>query len=184
MRAKISSPDKRLFPADGITKLDLATYYERVGEWIVPHVRDRPLSLQIFPDGIEGTGFFQKNVPKHYPDWIRRVEVRKEGGKVIHPVVTDGETLPYLVGQNSVTPHVWLSRCDRIHQPDRMVVDLDPPPGEDFPAVRRAARRAGELELRDPVVRKQPFVRARDLRLHEGRSRTTSRAGLSSRRPR
>ena len=83
MRAKISSPDKLLFPADGVTKADLASYYERVAEWIVPHVRERPLSLQIFPDGIEGKGFFQKNVPKHYPDWIRRVEVRKEGGTVI-----------------------------------------------------------------------------------------------------
>jgi bifunctional non-homologous end joining protein LigD len=155
VRAKISSPDKRLFPTDGITKLDVANYYERVSEWMVPHVRDRPLSLQVFPDGIEGTGFFQKNVPKHYPDWIRRVEVRKEGGKVIHPVVTDAETLPYLVGQNTITPHVWLSRCDRIHQPDRMVVDLDPPPGENFPAVRRAARQAGEL-LRE--IGLEPFA--------------------------
>jgi bifunctional non-homologous end joining protein LigD len=155
VRAKISSPDKRLFPDDGITKLDLADYYERVAEWIVPHVRDRPLSLQIFPAGIEAQGFFQKNVPKHYPDWIRRVEVRKEGGKVIHPVVTDAETLPYLVGQNTVTPHVWLSRCDRVHLPDRMVVDLDPPPGDDFPAVRRAARQAGEL-LRE--IGLEPFA--------------------------
>ena len=60
-------------------------------------------------------------------------------------MVSDGETLPYLVGQNTITPHVWLSRCDRVGQPDRMVVDLDPPPGEDFPAVRRAARQAGDL---------------------------------------
>ena len=155
MRAKLSHPDKLLFPDDGITKADLASYYERVAEWMVPHARERPLSLQIFPEGIEGKGFFQKNVPKHYPDWVRRVEVAKEGGRVVHAVVTDAETLPYLTGQNTITPHVWLSRADRVHQPDRMVVDLDPPPGEDFPAVRRAARWTGDL-LRE--IGLEPFA--------------------------
>ncbi|MGH2763946.1 MAG: non-homologous end-joining DNA ligase [Thermoleophilaceae bacterium] len=155
MRAKLSSPDKLLFPADGITKADLARYYERVAEWMVPHVADRPLSLQRFPDGIEGQGFFHKNVPPHYPDWVRRVEVQKEGGTVVHAVVSDADTLPYLVGQNAITPHVWLSRADRVHQPDRMVVDLDPPPESDFPAVRRAARRAGDL-LRE--IGLEPFA--------------------------
>jgi bifunctional non-homologous end joining protein LigD len=145
VRAKISSPDKLLFPVDGITKADLASYYERVAEWMLPHVKDRPLSLQHFPDGIDAAGFFHKNVPKHYPDWVHRVEVAKEGGKVVHAVATDADTLPYLVGQNMITPHVWLSRADRVHEPDRMVVDLDPPPGSDFPAVRRAARQAGDL---------------------------------------
>jgi len=155
VRAKISHPDKVLFPADGITKADLASYYEQVAEWMLPHIRDRPLSLQVFPDGIGSQGFFQKNVPKHYPDWIRRVEVAKEGGKVIHPVVREAKTIRYLVGQNTITPHVWLSRADRIHQPDRMVVDLDPPPGTDFAAVRRAARQAGEL-LRE--IGLEPFA--------------------------
>lgn len=155
MRAKLSSPDKLLFPADGITKADLAAYYERVADWMLPHVKNRPLSLQRFPDGIENEGFFQKNTPAHYPDWVRRVEVRKEGGTVIHAVVTDADTLPYLVGQNTVTPHVWLSRADRVDQPDRMVVDLDPPPGGDFAAVRSAARQAGDL-LRE--IGLEPFA--------------------------
>jgi bifunctional non-homologous end joining protein LigD len=145
VRVKLSSPDKLLFPADGITKKDLAEYYERVAGWMLPHVKDRPLSLQRFPDGIEGEGFFQKNTPPHYPDWIRRVEVPKANGTVIHAVVSDAETLPYLVGQNTITPHVWLSRADRIHQPDRMVIDLDPPPGGAFADVRRAARQTGDL---------------------------------------
>jgi bifunctional non-homologous end joining protein LigD len=155
VRATLSHPDKRLFPGDGITKAELAHYYESVAEWMVPHIRDRPLSLQVFPGGIESPGFFQKNVPKHYPDWIRRVEVAKEGGKVVHPVVRDAETMIYLVGQNTITPHIWLSRCDRVHQPDRMVVDLDPPPGTDFAAVRRAARQAGDL-LRE--IGLEPFA--------------------------
>ena len=65
MTVTISSPDKLLFPADGLSKADIADYYETVAEWMLPHVRDRPLSLTRFPDGIEGEGFFQKNTPKH-----------------------------------------------------------------------------------------------------------------------
>ena len=70
-------------------------------------------------------------------------------------MVTNAETLPYLVGQNTITPHVWLSRADRIDQPDRLVVDLDPPPGEDFATVRRAARQTGDL-LRE--IGLEPFA--------------------------
>jgi bifunctional non-homologous end joining protein LigD len=142
---EITHPDKELFPEDGITKADLADYYEHVSEWMLPHVRNRPLSLMRFPDGIDGQGFFQKNVPDYYPDWIRRVEVDKRGGTVVHALVCDAETLVYLVGQNTITPHVWLSRADRVRQPDRIVFDFDPAPGADFGAVRRAARQTGDL---------------------------------------
>ena len=145
MSVEITHPDKLLFPDDGLTKADIASYYEKVSEWMLPHIRNRPLSLMIFPDGIEGQGFFQKNTPKHYPDWIRRVEVDKKGGTVVHPLACDPDTLFYLVGQNTITPHVWLSRADRIRQPDRIVFDLDPAPGADFNAVRRAARHTGDL---------------------------------------
>jgi bifunctional non-homologous end joining protein LigD len=141
---KISSPGKVLFPADGVTKADLASYYERVSEWMLPHVGDRPVSMQRFPDGIAGKGFFHKDVPDYFPDWIGRVEVPKHGGSVTHAVVRDADTLVYLVGQNTITPHVWLSRADRPPQLDRMVFDLDPP-GDDFATVRRAARQTGEL---------------------------------------
>jgi bifunctional non-homologous end joining protein LigD len=142
---EISSPDKVLFPDDGLTKADIAGYYEAVSEWMLQHIRNRPLSLMRFPDGIAGEGFFQKNTPKHYPDFIRRVEVEKRGGTVVHSLVCDADGLVYLVGQNSITPHVWLSRADRLRQPDRIVFDLDPAPGADFNSVRRAARRTGDL---------------------------------------
>ena len=101
--------------------------------------------MQRFPDGIGGKGFFHKDMPDYFPDWLRRVEVPKSGGTVTHVYACDAETLVYLVGQNTITPHVWLSRADRPWQPDRMVIDLDPPPGSDFSAVRRAARHTGEL---------------------------------------
>ena len=71
-------------------------------------------------------------MPDYFPDWIRRVEVPKRDGTVTHVLACDADTLVYLVGQNTITPHVWLSRADRIQQPDRLVIDLDPPPGSDF----------------------------------------------------
>jgi bifunctional non-homologous end joining protein LigD len=145
MSVEITSPDKLLFPDDGITKAGLASYYERVAEWMLPHVRGRPVSMQRFPDGIARKGFFHKDAPDHFPDWIRRVEVPKSGGTITHVYVTGADTLVYLVGQNTITPHVWLSRADRIAQPDRIVFDLDPPPGREFGSVRRAARATGEL---------------------------------------
>jgi bifunctional non-homologous end joining protein LigD len=111
---------------------------------MLPHVKGRPLSLQRFPDGIDHKGFFHKDVPDYFPAWVRRVEVPKTGGTITHAYVQDADTLVYLVGQNTITPHVWLSRADRVWQPDRLVFDLDPPVG-DFAAVRRAARWTGDL---------------------------------------
>jgi bifunctional non-homologous end joining protein LigD len=142
---ELTHPDKLLFPDDGISKADLASYYEGVSEWMLPHIRNRPISMMRFPDGIAGHGFFHKNVPDYFPDWVRRVEVDKRGGTLVHAVVCDTDTLTYLVNQNTITPHVWLSRADRLRQPDRIVFDLDPAPGADFAAVRRAARRTGDL---------------------------------------
>ncbi len=145
MKVKISHPDKVLFPDDGITKGDLADYYERVAGWILPHIRDRPVSMQRFPAGITGKGFFHKDVPDYFPEWVKRVEVPKAGGTVTHAAITSADSLLYLVNQNTITPHIWLARADRPHQPDRIVFDLDPDPGTEFKEVRRAARLTGEL---------------------------------------
>jgi bifunctional non-homologous end joining protein LigD len=145
MKVEISHPDKVLFPDDGITKGDLAFYYERISEWMLPHVRARPVSMQRFPDGIRGKGFFHKDVPDYFPEWVDRVQVPKANGTVTHALIDNTETLLYLANQNTITPHVWLSRADRLHQPDRLVFDLDPPPGTGFASVRRAARWTAEL---------------------------------------
>jgi bifunctional non-homologous end joining protein LigD len=145
MSVEITHPDKLLFPDDGLTKADVACYYEAVAEWMLPHIKNRPISMMRFPDGVGGHGFFHKNVPDYFPGWVKRVQVDKRGGTLVHAVVCDPDTLVYLVGQNMITPHVWLSRADRLRQPDRIVFDLDPAPGADFAAVRRAARRTGDL---------------------------------------
>lgn len=144
----ISHPDKNLFGDPPVTKLELARHYEAVADAMVPLVRDRPLALQAFPAGIDGKGFFMKRIPAHFPGWIARAEVDKEGGTNVQVLANDAATLVYLVGQNVITPHIWLSRYDQPHQPDRLILDFDPSPGATFDDVRAAARAAGE-RLRD-----------------------------------
>jgi bifunctional non-homologous end joining protein LigD len=127
-----------LFPDDGITKRDLADYYARIADVALPHWRDRPVTMERFPDGIGAEGFFQKNVPEHFPDWIARVELAKEGGTVIHALATEPATLVYLADQGCITPHLALARAATPDRPDRMVFDLDPSDG-DFAKVQETA---------------------------------------------
>jgi bifunctional non-homologous end joining protein LigD len=145
---RISHPDKLLFADPPISKLTLARHYERVASAMIPLVRDRPLALQAFPDGIEGKGYFMKSVPKYFPDWIATATVPKRGGTLTQVLADDPATLVYLAGQNVVTPHIWLSRADEPHHPDRLIIDFDPQPGVKFAEIRAAARDAGE-RLRD-----------------------------------
>ncbi|OSZ56487.1 ATP-dependent DNA ligase [Streptomyces pharetrae CZA14] len=152
---EVRRPGKVLFPGgDGhpeYTKGDLVDYYRSVAPFLLPHLRGRPLMLEMHPDGVDGPGFMQKNTPDTYPDWITRIEVPKEGGTVRHTVCDDAATLVHLAGQACVTLHRWLSRGDRLDRPDRMVFDLDPS-GDDFAPVRETAVLLGELldELRLP----------------------------------
>ena len=145
---EIPHPDKALFTNPTVTKLELARHYEAVGSVMVPHVRDRPLALQVFPDGIAKPGFFMKSVPGYFPEWIKRAKVPKKGGSLVQVLANDSDTMVYLAGQNAVTPHIWLSRIDKPYQPDRLIIDFDPAEGVRFAAIRAAAREAGE-RLRD-----------------------------------
>jgi len=122
----ITHPDKVLFPDDGITKGELASYYEAIAPLMVPHIRDRPITMERFPGGIGTKGFIQKDVSKGFPDWLQRVEVPKKDGTVHHALVTDTRSLLWLVNQNCITPHVWVSRVPDLYNPDVCVFDLDP----------------------------------------------------------
>jgi bifunctional non-homologous end joining protein LigD len=143
-RVEISHPDKVLFPGAGVTKRDLAAYYEGVASVMLPHVRDRPLTVHAFPGGIGGPGFIMKSIPRHFPDWIARAQVPKRGGTVTHVLANDAATLAYLAGQNAIAVHVWPARADEPRLPDRLILDFDPSPGVRFADVRAAAREAGE----------------------------------------
>jgi bifunctional non-homologous end joining protein LigD len=140
----VSSPDKVLFPKDGITKADLARYYARVAEVMLPHLKGRPISMLRYPDGIGEESFFQKDVPDYFPEWIARAEVEKEGGTLEMMIAEEPAALVYLASQACITPHVWLSRIDRAQRPDRLIFDFDPP-GDDFGPVRDGARRMRDL---------------------------------------
>jgi bifunctional non-homologous end joining protein LigD len=136
---EIKHADKVLFPDAGITKGQLIDYYQAVAEIMLPHLRDRALTLHRFPDGIGTDGFYQQQAGDYFPDWITRATLPKEDGEVAHVVCDKAATLVYLANQACITPHCWLSRTDAPDQPDRIVIDLDPA-DDDFGKVRAAAR--------------------------------------------
>jgi bifunctional non-homologous end joining protein LigD len=139
----ITHPEKVLFPEDGITKGELASYYEAIAPVMLPHISGRPITMERFHRGIGEKGFYQKDVVKGFPEWLERVEAPKKDGVVHHAVVRDTRGLLWLANQNSITPHVWVSRAPDLYQPDICVFDLDPM--EDQPDVLRDAA----LLLRD-----------------------------------
>jgi bifunctional non-homologous end joining protein LigD len=139
----ITHPEKVLFPDDGITKGDLAAYYEAMAPVILPHLRGRPITMERYPAGIGEKGFWQKDVSKGFPEWLQRVAVQKKDGVVHHPVVTDTRSLLWMTNQNTITQHVSTSRIPDLNYPDICVFDLDPS-NDDAEAVRAAA-----IALRD-----------------------------------
>jgi bifunctional non-homologous end joining protein LigD len=142
-RVEISRPDKPLFPC-GITKAELAGYYEQVSAVMLLHLRERPLNLERYPDGISGERIMQQRAGRYFPEWIRRIRVPKRGGTVDHVAAADAGTLVYLAGQACITLHPWLSRRDALDRPDRLIFDLDPS-GDNPAEIRRAARTMAEL---------------------------------------
>ena len=135
----ITHPDKVLFPDDGITKGELAGYYEAIAPLILPHMRGRPVTMERYPAGIGRKGFWQKDVSKGFPEWLERVAVPKKGGTVHHLLVTDVRSLLWMANQNTITPHVWVSRAPDLYHPDVCVFDLDPSRDDDPDALRSSA---------------------------------------------
>jgi bifunctional non-homologous end joining protein LigD len=139
----VTHPDKLLFPEDGITKAELASYYDMIAPLMLPHLRGRPVTMERFHRGIGEKGFIQKDLGQGAPEWLKRVEVPKKGGTVTHPLIDDRRSLQWMANQNCITPHVWVSRVPHLDRPDICVFDLDPT--HDEPAVLRDAA----LRLRD-----------------------------------
>jgi bifunctional non-homologous end joining protein LigD len=133
-KVKLSSADRVLFPDDGVTKGDLFDYYGKVADWIIPHLRDRPFTMKRYPHGIDGEVFFQKQAPKHLPDWIptRQFRTWPRGGKgesrlVDFALVNSPEALLFMVQNNCIDMNAWYSRVDKPDRPDFVLFDLDPP---------------------------------------------------------
>jgi bifunctional non-homologous end joining protein LigD len=154
----VSHPDRVVFPEIGLTKGELVEYYVKVGPHILPHLRGRPLTMQIYPKGVDEPGAFVKERRKHFPDIVGSAEVPRKGKETfLMPVLDTVEALAYLANQGMVVPHVWLSRADKPAHPDRLVFDLDPST-EDIGVVRDTA-----LELREVLAGEYglvPFVKS------------------------
>jgi bifunctional non-homologous end joining protein LigD len=136
---EITHPEKVLFPKDGITKRQLVEYYERIAATMLPHLRERPIVMERYPDGVQSQKIFQKNAPAYYPPGIETVSLSKKDGVVRHVVCNDAGTLMYLANQAVITPHTWLSRIDKPNHPDQVIFDLDPC-DRDFSPVCDAAK--------------------------------------------
>jgi bifunctional non-homologous end joining protein LigD len=143
---KVTNAAKVFWPAEGHTKGDLVAYYEAVAPWLLRYLRDRPLVLTRYPDGIAGKSFFQKDAPAFVPDWVRteRIWSRDSGREIDYFVVNDVPTLRYVVNLGTIPLHLWASRLAALDRPDWLVLDLDPK-GAPFTDVVRVARRLHRL---------------------------------------
>lgn len=136
----ITSSDRILFPKNKITKLELIDYYEKIAPTMLPYMKNRILTMQRFPEGIAGEAFYQKDIPEYFPAWIKRVPVEKSGGGIVHYMVCNNVAgLVYLANAACITPHLFLSKIDKLHYPDMMIFDLDPSKKNDFATVKKVA---------------------------------------------
>ena len=124
----VTNPDKVFFPEKGLTKNDLVRYYERVAEWMLPYLRNRPLVLTRFPDGIHGKSFYQRDAPDFVPEWVKRTSLwtQSEDRDINYFMVDDAAALKYLANMGAIPVHVWHSRIESLERPDWCVLDLDP----------------------------------------------------------
>lgn len=126
-----SNLDKVLWPRDGYTKGELIAYYLSVAKWLLPHLADRPLTLQRYPDGIDAQSFFEKQAPRFTPKWIRTIDVSAEQGsrKIAYILCNDEATLAWCANLAAIVLHVWYSHKPSLEHPDYALFDLDPGEG-------------------------------------------------------
>jgi bifunctional non-homologous end joining protein LigD len=143
---RLTNLDKPFWPEDGISKGDLLRYYRAVAPVLVPHLKDRPFTMKRYPDGWNGKFFFQKDAPKHMPDWIKRVPITvstrespRKTRRIEAPIVDDELGLLWMVNMGCIDCNTWYSRIDKPDRPDFVLFDLDPSPDVGFPETVRVA---------------------------------------------
>ena len=142
---KFTHVERVVFPDAKLTKGDVLEYYAKVADLLLPHLRDRPITLERMPEGFGGQIFWQKNTPAYYPRWIPRVKLPTEKGtKVDYTLVNDLPTLLYLVNQNAITLHTWFSRVKKPDVPDFVLFDIDPHQST-FPNAVKVAKTLHEI---------------------------------------
>ncbi len=123
---KFTNLDKVYFSEDGYTKRDLLNYYDAVSSLLLPHLKDRTLSLKRYPNGIHGQFFFQKNTPESYPAWLRTETVGEAGRKIRYVLADDRAALLYLTNLGCIDQNPSMSRVGSMENPDFILIDLDP----------------------------------------------------------
>lgn len=135
----ITNPDKILFPKSGITKEHIVNYYYNIAEHMLPYLENRLVSMERYPNGIDNPGFFHKNAPEFFPDYIKIFPIQKFGGGTVnHAVINNQASLVYIANYGCLTPHVWLSKDSKLDHPDKLIFDLDPST-DNFELVRQKA---------------------------------------------
>lgn len=141
----ISNPDKILFPKAKITKLDLIEYYQEIAPIMLSHIKNRPLTMNRFPNGISEPMFYQKDAPDFFPNYIALQPVERSSGATIEYAMANNQAAIVYLANYVCVPHVWLSRAPKLNYPDRMIFDFDPSPGVTFTTVKWAAQKMRKL---------------------------------------
>ncbi|GAB2728512.1 non-homologous end-joining DNA ligase [Kitasatospora kifunensis] len=143
---KLSNPGKVYYPGPGYTKLDVAQYYLAVAEAVLRGLRDRPTTLQRFPDGVDGEFFYQKRAPKNTPDWLPTARIAFPSGRYADEICpTEPAAVLWAANLGCLTFHPWPVRRSDTDRPDELRLDLDPQPGTDFADAVRAAHQLREV---------------------------------------
>jgi bifunctional non-homologous end joining protein LigD len=124
----VTHREKIYFPSKSLTKGDLIDYYEAIARWMLPYLRDRPVVLTRFPDGITGKSFYQRDAPRHVPDWVRHEVLWSDGAgrEIRYFVLDDVDSLRYVANLGAIPIHTWHCRVAQLERPDWCVLDLDP----------------------------------------------------------
>ena len=137
---KLTNLDKVFFPEPGLTKGDLIRYYLDVAPCVLRHVRNRPMQMKRYPNGVEGEFFYQKRVPVPHPDWLETTHIRFPSGRTADfPVCQDAASLAWIVNLGCIELHTWHSRITDVERPDYLLIDLDPSEGNPWEFVREIA---------------------------------------------
>ncbi len=170
---KFTNLDKIYYPEDGYTKRDLLNYYDAVGELILPHLKDRPLSLKRYPNGIHEQFFFQKNTPQGYPSWLRTKTI----DKIRYVMADDRASLLYLTNLGCIDQNPWMSRVGSLENPDYILIDLDPQECAFAKIVEAALLVKKKLDAHRTDGLSEDDGRRRDAHLYADRAALLLRAG-------
>ncbi len=142
----VSHLDKLYWPEDGVTKGDMLGYYRGMAPTLLPYLKDRPVTMRVYPDGTRGFSYYRRESPENAPAWLRSVlyRPRAPASAIQIPIIEDAAGLVWLANQGCVEFHSWLSRLPHLAAPDQAVFDLDPGDEATFADVLRAALRLRE----------------------------------------